>query len=129
MRIAFITIAVRLYLADAFVLPEKTGFRAHNTVACEREPSYLLFKAERVIRSGPRSPSLCQLHHRNDYRFSSLADDSTSIGMSIAILSCLSFAAVIFSWSGLAFADEYGVETEAPTIFTGEQVMVRVQWC
>lgn len=33
-------------------------------------------------------------------------------------------AAVIFSTTTPAFADEYGVEKEAPTLFTGETVMV-----
>jgi hypothetical protein len=39
--------------------------------------------------------------------------------------SALLIASLVTTTPPMALADEYGVETEAPTFFTGESIMVR----
>jgi hypothetical protein len=41
-----------------------------------------------------------------------------------SFVASLAFAAVMFTGTPVTWADEYGVEKEAPTIFTGETVEV-----
>lgn len=66
------------------------------------------------------------INHKNDKnhgmtRLNAQHSSSASMLASAALLLTLSTTTPLVAW-----ADEYGVETEAPTFFTGETVMVRV---
>ena len=76
--------------------------------------------------SGADAFSVPQLQNPTDSKtktaFGTGKDAAVKQGTSL--VASLAFAAVVFTGTPVTWADEYGVEKEAPTIFTGETVEV-----